>query len=162
MPDNKNANDRFMRFSIAMETISKNVQKYKNEQLSPFGLKSMHLMFLYCLGQSDDGLTATELSKSCGVDKAFISRMATDLRSMGYIGYADEDGPAWETSEDYATRLGIVDGVYVGGPPSDGSEDTAPSLTADRGGSIYRSRDLLRRDHDADTGELPPYDPRGY
>lgn len=92
MPDNKNANDRFMRFSIAMETISKNVQKYKNEQLSPFGLKSMHLMFLYCLGQSDDGLTATELSKSCGVDKAFISRMATDLRSMGYIGYADEDG----------------------------------------------------------------------
>ena len=92
MPDNKNANDRFMRFSIAMETISKNVQKYKNEQLSPFGLKSIHLMFLYCLGQSDDGLTATELSKSCGVDKAFISRMATDLRSMGYIGYADEDG----------------------------------------------------------------------
>ncbi len=92
MPDNKNANDRFMRFSIAMETISKNVQKYKNEQLSPFGLKSMHLMFLYCLGQADDGLTATELSKSCGVDKAFISRMATDLRSMGYIGYADEDG----------------------------------------------------------------------
>ena len=92
MPDNKNANDLFMRLSIAMETISKNVQKYKNEQLSPFGLKSMHLMFLYCLGQSDDGLTATELSKSCGVDKAFISRMATDLRSMGYIGYADEDG----------------------------------------------------------------------
>ena len=75
--------------------------------------------------------------------------------------YADEDGPAWETSEDYATRLGIVDGVYVGGPPSDGSEATDPSLTADRGGSIYRSRDLLRRDHDADTGELPPYDPRG-
>lgn len=91
MPDNKNVNDRFMRFSIAMETISKNVQKYKNEQLSPFGLKSMHLMFLYCLGQANDGLTATELSKSCGVDKAFISRMATDLRSMGYIGYADED-----------------------------------------------------------------------
>lgn len=28
-------------------------------------------------------------------------------------------------------------------------------------GSIYRSPDLLRRDRDADTGELPPYDP-GY
>ena len=92
MPEFMNVNDRFMRFSIAMETISKNVQKYKNEQLSPFGLKSMHLMFLYCLGQAADGLTATELSKSCGVDKAFISRMATDLRSMGYIGCADQEG----------------------------------------------------------------------
>lgn len=30
------------------------------------------------------------------------------------------------------------------------------------GGSIYRSRDLVRRDRDADTGELPQYDPYGY
>ena len=89
MPEFKNINDRFMRFSMAMETISKNVQKYKNEEMSSFGLKSMHLMFLYCLGQADDGLTATELSKSCGVDKAFISRMAADLRSVGYIDYAE-------------------------------------------------------------------------
>ncbi|MBQ2725709.1 MAG: MarR family transcriptional regulator [Clostridia bacterium] len=91
MTESGNANDRFMRFSIAMETISKNVQKYKNEQLAPFGLKSMHLMLLYCLGQAVDGLTATELSKNCGVDKAFISRMAADLRTMGYISYAEED-----------------------------------------------------------------------
>ena len=28
-----------------------------------------------------------------------------------------------------------------------------------QGASIYRSRDRWRRDHDADTGELPPYDP---
>jgi len=116
MPDNNNGNDRFMRFSIAMETISKNVQKYKNEQLSPFGLKSMHLMFLYCLGQSDCGLTATELSKSCGVDKAFISRMATDLRTMGYIGSAEEGSGhykkrleltsrGWEIIEDINNRI---------------------------------------------------------
>ena len=103
MPDNKNVSDRFMRFSIAMETISKNVQRYKNEQLSPFGLKSMHLMFLYCLGQAEDGLTATELSKSCGVDKAFISRMAADLRSMGYIGSADQE------SGHYKKRLELTD-----------------------------------------------------
>lgn len=93
MPEFKNIGDRFMRFSMAMETISKNVQKYKNEEMAPFGLKSMHLMFLYCLGQAENGLTATELSRSCGVDKAFISRMAADLRSAGYIDYApDADG----------------------------------------------------------------------
>ena len=31
-----------------------------------------------------------------------------------------------------------------------------------RESSIYRSPDLLRRDRDADTGELPPYDPYAY
>ena len=119
MPENKNVNDRFMRFSIAMETISKNVQRYKNEQLSPFGLKSMHLMFLYCLGQAENGLTATELSKSCGVDKAFISRMAADLRSMGYIGSVDQDGGhykkrlelterGWEIIADINDRINLA------------------------------------------------------
>ena len=119
MPENKNVNDRFMRFSIAMETISKNVQRYKNEQLSPFGLKSMHLMFLYCLGQAENGLTATELSKSCGVDKAFISRMAADLRSMGYIGSVDQDAGhykkrlelterGWEIIADINDRINLA------------------------------------------------------
>lgn len=73
-------------------------------------------------------------------------------------GSADEE-QAWETSQDFATRLGVVDGVYVGGPPTDGYED--PPVIS-RGASIYRSRDLVRRDHDADTGELPPYDPDAY
>ena len=75
----------------------------------------------------------------------------------------EDEAPAWETSEDFATQLGVVDGVYVGGPPPGGDGD--PYLRAaepDRGGSIYRSRDLLRRDQDADTGELPPYDPDAY
>ena len=87
-----------------------------------------------------------------------ICSVVFNMQHVDDESYADE--PAWETSEDYATRLGVVDGVYVGGPPADGSEDLDTSGVApDRAGSIYRSRDLLRRDHDADTGELPPYDP---
>ncbi len=61
----------------------------------------------------------------------------------------DDEEPAWETSEDYATRLGVVDGVYSG-PPGQPS--------AGHGQSIYRSRDREGRG-EADTGELPPYDP---
>ena len=74
--------------------------------------------------------------------------------------HRDEDA-AWETSADYATRLGVVDGVYVGGSPWDGRhEEAAPAPRRDT--SVYRSRDLLRREHDEDTGELPPYDPGIY
>lgn len=62
------------------------------------------------------------------------------------------DDRAWETSQDYATRLGVVDGRYVGTPPH-----PAPHHQP-----IYRSSDLVRRTRDDDTGELPPYDPDAY
>ncbi|MGN1409853.1 MAG: MarR family winged helix-turn-helix transcriptional regulator [Eubacteriales bacterium] len=89
--ENDNSFRRFLRFSAATDTITKNLQKYKNDKLSRFGLKSMHLMFLCCLDKAqENGLTPAELAKSCGVDKAFISRVARELCHMGYVGYADE------------------------------------------------------------------------
>lgn len=58
----------------------------------------------------------------------------------------DDDDPAWETSHPVGA-----------GDEYDDSWDEHPGDA-----SIYRSRDLLRRDRDADTGELPPYDPRDF
>ncbi len=83
--------DRFIRFSIAMDTILKKIQKYKNDHLSDFGLRSMHLMFMYCLFKEQHGLTAGELSQMCSVDKAFISRITNDLRELGYVEYASPE-----------------------------------------------------------------------
>ena len=81
--------DGFMRFSRATDAIIKNLQRYKNEKLQSFGLKSMHLMFLYSLDKAKDGLTAGELSEVCGVDKAFISRMTAELKKTGYVVYSE-------------------------------------------------------------------------
>lgn len=72
----------------------------------------------------------------------------------------DDEERAWETSQDFATRLGIVDGVYVGSGPGDDPETYGPA--PQRESSIYRSRDLQRGDREADTGELPVYDPDAY
>ena len=95
--------ERFFRFSIAMESITKKLQKYKNAQMSNYGLHSMHVMFLCSLGKSEKGMTAGELSKACGVDKAFISRTATDLRKRGFVDFSstDEDN----TDKQYKKRL---------------------------------------------------------
>lgn len=87
-PHQQKKYDGFIRFSVATDTILKKLQKYKNNQLSEFGLRSMHLMFLYCLAKSDDGMTPGELAQSCSVDKAFISRISHELRSFGYISYS--------------------------------------------------------------------------
>ena len=83
------SSDRFIRFSLATDAILKSIQKYKNNCLASFGLRSMHLLYLTCLGRAEEGLTPGELADSCGVDKALISRISTELREKGYVEYAD-------------------------------------------------------------------------
>lgn len=84
-PRNLRSLMRYFRFSSATEAVTKSIQKYKNEKLSRFGLKSMHLTFLCCLYKAEDGMTSAELARECGVDKAFISRITHELEKLGYI-----------------------------------------------------------------------------
>ena len=84
--------DRFVRFSIATDAIAKALQKYKNDCLAPFGLRSMHLMTLHCLWRNPEGITPRDLARFCGVDKAFISRVTGELTELGYVGRQEDDG----------------------------------------------------------------------
>lgn len=84
--------ERFARFSFAIDKVAKNLQKYKNEHLEKFGLRSMHLMYLVSLGRTPEGMTATELAQNCSVDKAFISRLTGDLCDAGYVEYKTKKG----------------------------------------------------------------------
>lgn len=112
----------------------------------------------------------TFVLESAGQDQAlsritFVPHPDENYRAICAVVFGvgdedDEESPAWETAQDYATRLGVVDGVYVGTGPEVTFDDRYPMEPAYPGaGSIYRSSDLVRRDQDADTGELPPYDP---
>jgi len=92
--------DRFIRFSITMDTVLKKIQKYKNDRLTAYGLRSMHLMPMYCLFREQGGLTAVDLAKKCSVDKAFISRITGDLKDLGYVDYTENN-----TTAHYKKRL---------------------------------------------------------
>lgn len=84
--------DRFVRFSMATEALTKTLQKYKNDCLERFGLRSMHLMTLWCLWRNKDGLTAGDLSRLCSVDKAFVSRVTGELGELGYVDRGEDQG----------------------------------------------------------------------
>ncbi len=88
--------ERYVRFCMAVEQMAKTLQKYKNEKLAAFGLRSMHLMFMFQLHQSEDGLTGTELAAICSVDKAFISRVTGELISLGYVEYRNKVGTKYK------------------------------------------------------------------
>ena len=98
------SDNRFIRFSLATESVLKAITKYKNDCLARFGLRGMHLMTMVCLyraaskrfvgnGSGDgsaedsapDGLTPGELSRLCAVDKAFVSRTTGELKRMGFL-----------------------------------------------------------------------------
>lgn len=88
--------ERYIRFSIAIEHMAKTLQKYKNEKLNEYGLRSMHLMFLFRLNQAEEGMTGSELAVSCSVDKAFISRVTNELCSAGYVEYKNKGGSRYK------------------------------------------------------------------
>lgn len=88
--------ERYTRFSIAIEHMAKTLQKYKNEKLAVFGLRSMHLMFMFQLNQAGKGLTGSELAAICSVDKAFISRVTGELCGAGYVEYKDKNGSRYK------------------------------------------------------------------
>lgn len=77
--------NRFTTFTTTISLLQRYVQRIKSAEMSTVGLKGTHVMYLYNLGQQEEGLTASELCRLCGEDKAAISRATNELVEKGYI-----------------------------------------------------------------------------
>lgn len=71
--------NRFELFTTSVVMLNRYLQKVKDMEMRKFGLRASHTMCLYYLGQSEEGLTATELINLCREDKAAISRCLSQL-----------------------------------------------------------------------------------
>ena len=71
--------ERFVPFVLYTERIAKNIKRLADKKMEPYGLRSAHIMCILQLSKSDSGLSSMELAEVCGVDKAFISRITTEL-----------------------------------------------------------------------------------
>ena len=79
----------FETFSLSIEQIGKNIRKYKDGEAAELGLRGIHVMVLHQLSKSDGGMTAAALSRACGVNRAFVSRVLSELLSLSLVAYAD-------------------------------------------------------------------------
>ena len=77
--------DNFSTFALSFENIAKCINKIKSATISEFGIKAAHFDCMVHIDMSAEGLTPTEISKDCGVDKAFVSRTTADLIKGGFI-----------------------------------------------------------------------------
>ena len=77
--------DSFSSFALSLDNVTKCINKIRNTKISEFGIRPAHLNCMMHIDLSADGLTPTEISKTCGVDKSFVSRTTTHLIKGGFI-----------------------------------------------------------------------------
>lgn len=76
---------RFMDFITGITVCYKHIQRIKSTEMTEFGLKGAHGIYLFFLHHNPDGMTASQLSQVCGEDKAATSRALAILQEKGYI-----------------------------------------------------------------------------
>ena len=78
--------NRFEAFAPAVVQVARAVQYLKSRKLAEHDLKGTNAMCLCEIEMSGEvGLSAAELSRTCDIDKAQISRIVNELCSKGYI-----------------------------------------------------------------------------
>lgn len=77
--------NRFEIFATSIVQISRSLQKLKMKEMSAFGLRSSHVMCLFFLHQSEEGMTAAEISESSELDKGAVSRTVAELERLGLV-----------------------------------------------------------------------------
>lgn len=77
--------ENFSAFALSLESLNRSINKIKSAKISEFGIRAAHFNCLMHIDLSSDGLTPTEISKDCGIDKAFVSRTTADLIKGGFI-----------------------------------------------------------------------------
>ena len=87
---------RFDDFVNLINTAYKDIQKIKSYEVKDLGLKSSHVMCMFYLGQSEYGLTMSELCEKCKEDKSAISRNMSLLDEKGYVTVVGDESQKYK------------------------------------------------------------------
>jgi len=77
--------NRFEKFTNLVLKTGKIIQRIKNIEMEEYGLKAVHVMCIYHLSKSPEGLTNKELVKLTYEDKGAISRALDLLKEKDII-----------------------------------------------------------------------------
>ena len=80
-----NETERDYEFSGLISAANKALRRAQEKYTRDFGLRSVHVACMLHLLSAPEGLSATELSERCGVDRAQISRVTAELEGAGLI-----------------------------------------------------------------------------
>ncbi|MBE6679950.1 MAG: MarR family transcriptional regulator [Ruminococcaceae bacterium] len=99
--------ERFMRFISLIDGIHKGVQRIRVDNAAAFGIKSVHILWIYELLLHPEGLSATELAEASHIDRSLISREISVLEANGFIEIKKQNGKRNYNSKLTLTESGI-------------------------------------------------------
>ena len=94
--------DRLDEFMTLVIGASRSITKLKSKYMANYGLGSTHTMCIRKLYMSKNGLTRTQISELCELDKAQVSRITGELVQKGYV----TEGPS---RSNYKRRVMLTD-----------------------------------------------------
>lgn len=83
---------RFEKFTLLLDGIHKGINRLKDDIAPAFGVKSVHLLWLYHLWRNPEGLTSAEIAQARKIDRSLVSREIEILEENGYITLAEVKG----------------------------------------------------------------------
>lgn len=82
--------ERFTAFTVNLSNIERDLHKIKSKKMAEYGLRATHLMCMVQIFCHEDGLSPTELARTCAIDKAFVSRITADLIDRNFIKFNEK------------------------------------------------------------------------
>ena len=130
--------NRFEAFAPAVVQVAKAVQYLKSRKLAEHNLKGINAMCLCEIEASgESGLSAAELSRSCEIDKAQVSRCISELTELGYIFRDDQEGRRYKQKY-HLTPEGRVAAEDITGAIEQVRKVTRKGLTVAEMDEFYR------------------------
>ena len=135
--------ERFERFTVLINRISRDIRKIKNQEMAAYHLRSAHVSCLYYI-YSLDGVTAAELCEHCEEDKATISRALDYLESNGFLCRASDHAKRYR-SPLRLTEKGQAVGKRIAEKINAVLDTVSHTLTEDERAAFYRSLSAISR-----------------
>ena len=135
--------ERFERFTVLINRISRDIRKIKNQEMAAYHLRSAHVSCLYYI-HSLDGVTAAELCEHCEEDKATISRALDYLENNGFICRASDHAKRYR-SPLRLTEKGQEVGKRIAEKINAVLDTVSHTLTEDERAAFYRSLSAISR-----------------
>lgn len=96
--------ERFFQFTRLVDGIHKDILKLRLDHAPAFGVKGVHVFWVYELLSHPEGLSAAELAASSQIDRSLISREIAALKKQGYI-----QTEAVEGKRSYNAKITLTD-----------------------------------------------------
>lgn len=147
--------ERFSRFIRNVDTVQKSIRKFKIANAEVFGIKSVHILWVYELYSHPEGISGAELAAKSMIDRSLISREIADLKENGYVTTEDTGTKRAYNAKIKLTERGREMARAVGAAGRDIQNRADDGITEEELESFYKTFEKLSANLERIAAEKP-------